>query len=247
MSRKLYESTQRDWEESLASETMTTPNMERFIDFLTNKCNLCRALNRNTSIPKPPPNKTKNFVSSNKEQCSFFKSSHFVTQCESLTKLKINDRIRQIKEKRFCFNCLRKGHDVSSRKSKMSCKSCHKRYHTLFHIESLRASDSEPSTFEVTLTNNATTSHFSQTLLSTVCVLVKDGKANWHECRVLLDSGSQSSFITQEFHKKLKVASVPIQTTVLDINQAGLNIRQKVELTFRATHTQLELKIGCHT
>lgn len=72
-------------------------------------------------------------------------------------------------------------------------------------------------------------------LISTV-ILVRDYDQHLHECRALLDSGSQSNFITREFNKlrikKLNQANV--DTTVTGINSIPIEAMQQTCATIKS-------------
>lgn len=74
-----------------------------------------------------------------------------------------------------------------------------------------------------------------QVLLSTVQIHVFDINNKPLKCRALLDSGSQSNFMTHELFKVLKLDALPIQIPVTGINQTKLNINKKVFAKVKST------------
>ena len=65
----------------------------------------------------------------------------------------------------------------------------------------------------------------SQVILSTAIVEIYDKKGNIHEARALLDSGSQSNFMTQQMCDKLQLAQAKVNIPVGGINKASTNIQ----------------------
>lgn len=70
--------------------------------------------------------------------------------------------------------------------------------------------------------------------LSTAKVLIKDKFGNFKECRCLLDSGSQSNFISQELCDRLGVEKERTNIPVLGINQTGTKVQNMVHCTLKS-------------
>lgn len=122
--------------------------------------------------------------------------------------MSVHDRFNEVKSHKLCLNCLKSNHPVFKCFA-AKCKQCNKKHHTLLHRNEVPAApaqtvrefpnapvpkqtDSQSST---TTSNHAVSKH-SEVLLFTALINVydKDGKA--HVGRALLDSGSQSNFMT---------------------------------------------------
>lgn len=58
---------------------------------------------------------------------------HNVYRCSEFIKLSTNARHRFVKDKNLCFNCIGR-HHISNCKSDRNCNICHKRHHTLLHM-----------------------------------------------------------------------------------------------------------------
>jgi hypothetical protein len=95
--------------------------------------------------------------------------------------------------------------------SKQQCRTCHKRHHTLLHIanQSQAANATRPATnynspivtrgeqgAEVNTYHTIKGKARNHILLATAIVEVKDKTGQYLPCTALLDSGSQSHFIT---------------------------------------------------
>nr|CAH7760091.1 unnamed protein product [Callosobruchus chinensis] len=84
-----------------------------------------------------------------------------------------------------------------------------------------------------------------KSLLSTALVSAKDAQGNPQTLRVLLDSGSQSNFITREACERLGLRTKPSQISVLGINQIASSINQVCKVTFEAIHSPYTTTIIC--
>lgn len=64
-------------------------------------------------------------------------------------------------------------------------------------------------------------------LLSTALVHAKDNKNNTISCRILLDNGSQSNFVSKSFANRLKLPVNKINIPVSSINEVKTNINEQ--------------------
>lgn len=75
----------------------------------------------------------------------------------------------------------------------------------------------------------------AQVLLPTAIILIQDQSGKFHECRALLDSGSQVNFITSEFADKLKVhRSQCYSRTVSGINQNKTTVSYELSTSIKS-------------
>jgi len=86
-----------------------------------------------------------------------------------------------------------------------------------------------------------------QVILSTAIVNVYDRNDKPHKCRVLLDSGSQSNFITQEFSKKLNLVPRQVSVSITEINKAQVNSNYTVNVRISSVHTSFSQDIESHS
>ncbi|XP_072395333.1 uncharacterized protein [Diabrotica undecimpunctata] len=73
-----------------------------------------------------------------------------------------------------------------------------------------------------------------QVLLSTAIIHMVDNIGNMHKCRALLDSGSQSNFITRSLAEKLQLTGQKINIPVVGIGQGITNIKRSVKATIHS-------------
>nr|CAI5839103.1 unnamed protein product [Callosobruchus analis] len=92
-----------------------------------------------------------------------------------------------------------------------------------------------------------TFTHFSKSylvILSTAIVQITDATGAYHQCRALLDSGSQSHFITIGLANLLnKVNSIDMSVT--GINNAKSNVSTYTSVHIRSLHNHFEVDINC--
>lgn len=87
--------------------------------------------------------------------------------------------------------------------------------------------------------------HDVKVLLSTALVLIEDYSGAYHEVRVLLDSGSQSNFISSELSKKLQLPLRKIRLPVRGINQSSTEITAGTQAKIKATRNNYEIDVFC--
>lgn len=82
-------------------------------------------------------------------------------------------------------------------------------------------------------------------LLSTAIVNVVDKDGNILPCRVLLDSASQSNFVTSSLVEKLKLTPSKIHVPIVGINQVKMNISESVDIDMSSQHTKYKVRLKC--
>ncbi|XP_065356328.1 uncharacterized protein LOC135950722 [Calliphora vicina] len=149
---------------------------------------------------------------------------HHIQKCPHFLSLAVDDRRKIVRDKRLCFNCLRGGHTVYECKSKSKCRSCHRSHNSLIHNSQPREVDQHEvaapssnivnSPTEVTqqIALNTMVSHpeadssrklDSKRILPTALINVRDRDGGFVPCRVLLDTASEYSYITEDCIRRL--------------------------------------------
>ncbi|XP_062703860.1 uncharacterized protein LOC134286283 [Aedes albopictus] len=163
-----------------------------------------------------------------------------------------------VKEKQLCFNCLKRGHRVGQCKSRVcTVAGCGRKHHTQLHSEvpvpaekaaegSVPETKKEPPTQPEQTTSAVTCTSFTgksvqpnknEVILSTAVVQVKDTRGCYRSCRVLLDSGSQSNFMSENFVKMLRLKLDNVRVPIVGINGERLTATQR---------TAAEVKSSCN-
>jgi hypothetical protein len=132
------------------------------------------------------------------------------------------------KENNLCLNCLRANHSVRNFSTKSSCCKCGKKHHTLLHNEesepAKHSGTQQPSSSkqEVTQSNpkfnrHSNTSLWCPVIFSTAVVNVEDFTGRLNPCRILIDGGSQASFMTESCVRRLGLKRSRSTTSTLGI------------------------------
>ena len=206
----------REWDSHLCSSLSkdTLPSYNELLSFL-----LKRADNEVPSTVRQQPKdehkpklRSQNFHITSNVDCPLCKKSHSILVCEQFKRQSTYDRFQTARSLKLCLNCLKLGHYVNNCKSS-KCKTCRKSHHTMLHYNkgsysatAAQPNDTENAVQETSISNCTTQlALYSQTLLSTAEVEVYDYRGNVHTTRALLDSASQSNFITESLANKLNL------------------------------------------
>lgn len=217
---KIDDDLYHDWVKKFDSKKLPTLNM--FFDFLRemiviserteqkmvskSKLNIIRE----TSLPS---------------LCFLCKLQHRLYECVQFKNLPMTEKNAFVNKNKICYNCLSSNqHSANKCTSKSLCKICSKKHHSMLHNFSSQvnyAADEEnfcggeatPSSQQGSTSENSEDSTIvctqmengfkEQVLLSTAVVRVEVSTGNYYYVRALLDSGSQSCFISSQCVKKL--------------------------------------------
>ena len=142
-------------------------------------------------------------------QCCYCQKSHPSMSCTSVTNPV--DRKQILKTSGRCFNCLRRSHVSHNCKSSSRCRKCKKKHHTSICDASVNQPQGSPRSVEPSLNPDALPFQSTQTT-STLCsdslqtVFLQTARAVIHhprdphvslEVRLILDGGSQKSYISE--------------------------------------------------
>ena len=235
VSSKLDSSTAKDWENTTCSES-TYPKFEKLFKFLQGRTFVIDE--RQTEKPKDSSKSasTKKTVSTASKigpTCLMCPNkTHFLNQCESFKALSPHRRFDLIKENHLCLVCFSKDHSALKCNSRFKCK-CGKPHHYLLHFEfkspssssssngskedSSRNNDSSGSNGNSKKENEGPNTKSSMSchrenqdkiiLLPTAIVRLECGNVNV-TIRVLLDSGSQATLVSDTLIKKFKIPEI---------------------------------------
>lgn len=155
-------------------------------------------------------NTVHNNQSSASIKCIVCSNSHPLYQCSSFKGWHLNSRREFVRDNNLCFNCMFKSHSVKECKARSSCQQCNKRHHTLLHPVDGEATVDLISTPHSSNTPSTSTSSNTITTLSSVCnspnhigilptaiVYAKDIFDQKHLVRLLFDTGSESSLMSE--------------------------------------------------
>ncbi|XP_040151923.1 uncharacterized protein LOC120893847 [Anopheles arabiensis] len=156
-------------------------------------------------------------------ECS---EDHTLRNCPVFIAKEVQQRRDVVASKWLCWNCLSSNHQVRACKSDYSCRTCRERHHTLLH-------HSPPYAPPATVTLSAQ-SNEDNVFLATANIQIKDDYGNTHEARALLDSGSMSNFIAEEFARKLLTSRKRVNVAVSGISNAVQQIKGSIVATVQS-------------
>ena len=267
LSEKLDSVTFKEWEEYLKSLSAVT--FSDFTKFLERQAKL---LERTASkslgtVKKSSPKQGDNskpfnkfqspvasHVTSTQIQCVLCKGEHMLQYCSQLKAMSHADMHETVKKLGCCFNCLLLGHSIKAC-TRGNCRRCGKKHHTLLHIENVvanNANSKQPSISAVArdipsescMSNTASLSS-NYTVLSTAVVLLEDSQGNVHECRALLDVGSQAHFITESFCKDFGITHTPVNANVIGLGRSGNSIHSRARVTMKSRCNSFRADLSC--
>ncbi|XP_055527976.1 uncharacterized protein LOC129720518 [Wyeomyia smithii] len=243
LANSLDKETRRRWESTIAHGQL--PNYADTLKFLKDQCFVFERC----EVSKLPP----------KVKCDFCGKGHPNFTCSEFKSLSVPQRLKKVREKNVCFNCLRKGHHSSNCQSAKFCTKCKRRHHSLLHLEEQRsANEQEPSPKpelpaqqekeqqppQVTSAtwSSVKTRPLQQVLLLTAVVDVIDKNNNPRPCRVLLDSPSQANL---EMMEKLGLKQNPSNIVVAGINNIKSHSLGSCVLKIRSRYSNFEANVSC--
>lgn len=103
--------------------------------------------------------------------------------------------------------------------------------------------ESAPKVLPISLASKSHSN--SQIVLSTAQVIVRDSNGNPLKARVLLDAGSQSSFITTDFCNKLVVETTKIKLNVRGINNSISQVTSKTSIKLESRCYSFSMIVNC--
>lgn len=231
------------------------PEFDTVGKFLEQQCLALETMVVNKEIQvysKPAPSSTKPirkgqiYAVVSPRSCPICKQIHAVAQCSQFLKLSPTDRHAKSKQLKLCLNCL--GHHfIKDCQSSHTCRICSKRHHTLLHFETnQKVEPAGDHTAESTSSVMANKSQaFQSALLATATVKVRDMRGYSHDCRCLLDSGSQSHLVTETFADKLGTFKSDTFFAVQGVNSSTTKITKQTRLHIFSNSSPFEQKISC--
>ena len=151
--------------------------------------------------------------------CVYCKGDHFSAACESFKDAKARKEI--LRKDGRCFLCLFQGHKVSQCTSKRRCRKCNRKHHQSI-CEPPNPTGNGTDSNEQENTENTTTSVVrtrTKVLLQTAKAQAYTMKGELITVRLLLDSGSQRSYITNHLIQRLQLK--PTRRERLNLNTFG--------------------------
>lgn len=269
VSSKLDSATRNEWERQ-SVKRKELPRMDYFKTFLNERCQILEKLSNDhkqtstKNAAEDTKDKTKIHslvhLTSNAVKCYLCKGSHSIHLCKDLLNLSVDKRLAQVKKLKLCTNCLRNNHFNKDCKAD-GCKKCNSKHNTVLHFDEAKSEREMPKQAssntnnnendvtnniqEVTLaTHTVQAANDSYILLATARVIIFDFNGKAHQCRALLDNGSQSNFITKKLVQNLELAKMTINLPVCGVNQSVTNISSKTTARIKSLYNNYKIELS---
>lgn len=247
ISTKLDKNSAREWEKHKVSKSSIT--LEEFKDFIYSRANLLETLEVNHNIKSLQEHSTHRQKNNKRysllttgHKCNYCKKNHLIYSCSDFLQLSSADRLQRVKQLKLCENCLCVGHSASRCNKLGTCKSCKMRHSTLLHQNEVQSEVSQPSSSSVI----AMSSYNKQkdVLLSTIKLQIFDSNGSLHTVRALLDSGSQSNFITNAICRKLNLKRTPTNCLVSGLNSTT-SLDYECHIKIKSIYSNYQINSTC--
>ncbi|XP_072934812.1 uncharacterized protein [Epargyreus clarus] len=232
---KLSSKTSLKWEE-YRNTLSDSPTLAEFTKFLKNRADILETYNHNRTSDSIPNVKVNKVCNNNPRinqsnmfaaqivniVCAVCKGQHKIYECSDFKSKSIQQRQGIVAKLKLCHNCLHSGHTAYTCRFGV-CRNCKRRHNTLLcNNNKASASQADASSSSHTTVSSETQTnmsvHFSAnninkfTLLSTAVVEAVNPQTNKRAIvRILLDSGSQSSLMSQSLKDMLGLQSLSME------------------------------------
>lgn len=166
-------------------------------------------------LKRKPERATEMVFKRARKECAFCRGNHFSDQCRTVSS--IQERKRRLHGK--CFVCLRPGHNARICKSKKQCFFCKGHHNSALCLKKLKEIKPTPTVADKSknmpdpiLNHSETlgldTHSYNKSYLQTATAWINNKDDNLPQsmlCRLLLDCGSQRSYITTNLAKRLHI------------------------------------------
>ncbi|XP_076278422.1 uncharacterized protein LOC143208163 [Lasioglossum baleicum] len=240
LTEKLDETTRLAWEATLAVPT-AVPRFDALEDFLENRSHSLTSM-RSAESSKPSST-SRHVLAVNAEEptpkgqggrrCPLCSGTHTLGTCNQFQKLSAAKRRDLVSSKELCFSCFASGHQLPHCTSIYRCRVCGQQHHTTLH-DAYTGQGAAPSD-----SSSTAAIHAVQTpqgiLLATAKVKLEAPNGRTLMVRALLDSGSESSFLSEWAAQTLRLRKRAVQVSLTGYQ--GINVgtaRSEVQVSLRS-------------
>ncbi|CAK9834523.1 hypothetical protein ANTRET_LOCUS11040 [Anthophora retusa] len=259
--KKLDKGTRRAWERTLEDEEM--PAFQQLLKFLSRQArgdeldtisDTNKANNHNSKIThKTRPTHFQSHVGMHvQNQCPICGQNHAIYTCSKFLETNARERFELARKAKLCLNCLRNNHQTHKCYLK-GCKKCNQKHNTLLHFNETNntriqdpSNNNDKSSYRdknEQPTVNLVVSSDSEVLLGTAYVKILDKDKNEFPCRVLLDGGSQTHFITERLADRLKLNKTKIELPFSGLGQNLTKAQYTVNTTIKSRTSSLSCDV----
>ena len=232
----------------------------RTLEMLTGVNNLKNVAKSTPSVNTKQVSKQKLFHSTvhedkknNNKSCVYCSNHHLLYQCKQFGTKSPEERSEFVQSKGLCFNCFSSNHNARSCHQSTCCRRCGRRHHTLLHMERRPPqeftevpSTSQPSSpasgHQIPEHQRKVVAHFvkeehqGKVLLATALVKAKSENGYSQIVRILIDQGSEASFVTENIVQCLRIKRTPVNGLVTGVGDSSLRTNNIVKFNLESLH-----------
>ncbi|XP_032569851.1 uncharacterized protein LOC116800206 [Drosophila sechellia] len=215
--------------ESHVKKTKEIQALSDVMDFLEQRLNSISSFSQEVKPVKKMINNNKNKNYS--DNCAYCKlPGHYLIQCHKFKIMNPAERSDWVRKNGICLRCLR--HPFGKKCiSEQLCSTCRKPHHTLLHF-----AGHNPEKVNTCRTTG-------QALLATALIQVKSRYGGFEQLRALIDSGAQSTIISEESAQILKLKKFRSHTEISGVSSTGTCIsKHKAVISIRNSPKNLEIE-----
>ncbi|XP_055910537.1 uncharacterized protein LOC129944900 [Eupeodes corollae] len=236
--------TKKAW--ALENKMSEESTIKDLLDFLEKRSNALESSDPKTSRVKNSRTSNSSNIKSLavvNTSCPKCKGEHYLPQCPDFISMSVSSRRNFARDQRLCYNCLGTKHSSNRCRSKARCTSCNSRHHSLVHLDNPSTANAvDPTQGSASVvSNHVQNGSRSSVILPTAVVKVYDVSGKTHLVRVLLDSGSQVSFVTDSLVKRLGLRRSHARLPISGISSVEAGVTQG------AAELKLKSRINSHT
>lgn len=240
----------REWQNTLTSDEL--PTFKQLMDFATHRCQILEVTGKasapvfkaNTRSAHSNSKRNSAFVAAVKIKCTLCGEERFII-AKSFWHDPFRNNIDKMRKAKVCLNCLRTTAHSASKCASGNCKICKMKHNTLLHItdnnidkqvNNKRPRDSTDMTSSpaAIVTHSSSTRPNEYVMLSTAVVHAYDDQDSRKRCRLFLDSGSQTNFVSKRFLSLLNIKPESSNISILGINNTVTQATQVAQIKLQS-------------
>ncbi|XP_065354424.1 uncharacterized protein LOC135948897 [Calliphora vicina] len=159
-------------------------------------------------------------ISATTQSCPLCGDNHLLYNCSQFKALNVNERIKVIR-------------------TSGSCRTCNLRHNTLLHIDTPQPQGRQNMNNASVSINSNQRIQQQTTFLPTALIMVRDKDNVWQSCRALIDSGAQSTLVSEACVQRLHLNRTNDKTLIYGVGDSNTNYtRGRVQLEIFAPGTK---------